>query len=614
MNINEVKKHSKRLGKNQLTLLQFEGIFKLLIIVFAVPVVSLLEDLAMRATGYSYLTAENILRFFLHPITMFLLFLVIICLIFLMLMDFSAVVYNLHNAWYDTKTDLFGTMFFSFNQAVKIFRKEHKLLLFFVLLVLLPVFSFGLLPGLLGNLLIREWVLKQIRKNLRFVLAASGFGILLLVMFLRWMYVVQICILEACSFPIAIRRSAKTGKKRHFLDLLLFLAAQLSCYMVYAVFLGIAMLIAFLTEQYLGNTSFLNPISKSVLVTITRVALFLQASVSAPASCLCIAIQYYRHKVEDGESIPGLSAVNGNMPFWSDRHRKIGRTVVQVILLLSLIICSTYLFMQYRGQFNPKIEYLHQMEITAHRGASRSRPENTMAAFKKALDLNADWIELDIHQSLDGVLYVMHDKTLMRTCGMRGYGWDYTWEELSGMDAGARFNREYSGERIPRLSDVLDFAKENHIRLNIEMKPSKYEKGMEERLVELLHEKDLVADCVVTSQKYSAIEKVKELDEKITTVYVMSYAFGNIERLSAADAFSINLGSVSARLVRRLHNAGRQVYAWTVNSRVDIENMIEKGVDNIITDDVSMATKIVTEYQTGSALHEYIRWLRSWLR
>ena len=604
-----------KLTRNILTLLRFEGVYKLLIVVLAVPFLNALENLAMWLTGYQYISMENLKRFCRHPVTVVIILLTVLLIMLLMLIDFCAVIYNLHAGYHGVKTNLTGTILFSLRQTAAVIRRGSKLWLAAAMIVLLPVFGIGVFPVLQGNILIQEMIIRQLRSRRNLIILAAAAGICLALLFLRWMYTFQIRILEDCDMKQAIRRSTVLGKGRHIKDLGYFLLTQACCYLAYVLFLGISMLLALLLERLFGNTSFINPVSSSVLLTLTTIAMILLGSISAPAGCLCIASLYYRHMGEDQEAVPGLQVLErskeNDIP---PSYRRALAVTGQMILLVCISACAVYLFLSYRGRMNPNIEYLHQTEITAHRGASRYYPENTMAAFRGALDEGADWIELDIHQSKDSLLYVMHDAYLYRTCGVKKYGWDCTWDELADMSAGLKFGKSFHNEKIPLLSEVIDFALETGIRLNIEIKPSFREEGIERNLVDLLHEKDFTQQCVVTSQKYESLKKVKELDGNITTVYVMQYAYGDIDLLEAADHFSINTGSITKRLVRRLHNKGRQIYAWTVNSRVNIESMIEKNVDNIITDDIRLANRIIGQSYTGTALQEYIRWLRQWFR
>ena len=604
----------RNLRQNLLEMWKFEGVFKLFVIVVSVPLGTLMERFTMWATGYSYLTAENMRRFLSHPVVIAETLFVLALLCLGTFIDLAGVIHCVHMSYHGQKTTYYHTFLFAMEAVGRMLRKKGNRSLLLVILPMIPILGLGLVPAVYGNLLFQNFVLKEIQKHPALLASSLLLVVILTIFFSLFMFTAPYCILYRCSTGEALRRSFSLGKEGMVKDMSLFLLAELFCYGAYAFLLGLAMGLAFLMERMVRPVSLVNPISTSVMLTITTVALILLAAWSAPAGCICITQLFYGY-CDAQKAVPSLQA--GDYSHYlklSQRGKKLVRYLVRILGVLCLVACGIYVFYIYKGRFNPNIEYLHQTEVTAHRGASKYYPENTMSAFRGAYDLGADWIELDIHFSKDGVLFAMHDHNLYRTCGIRGNGWDFTWEELSQMDAGYRFGKAFAGEKIPLLSEVVDFAKESQVRLNIEIKPSRYEEGLEEALVLLLEEKDFIDSCVVTSQKYSAIEKVKRLNPEISTVYVMSYAYGNIDKLLYADIFSVNMSSVTSRLVSRVHNAGKQIFAWTVNRRLHIEEMIEKNVDNIITDDVKLAKTIVAEKRVSNALHEYIRWLNKWFR
>jgi glycerophosphoryl diester phosphodiesterase len=208
----------------------------------------------------------------------------------------------------------------------------------------------------------------------------------------------------------------------------------------------------------------------------------------------------------------------------------------------------------------------------------------------------------------------MHDDNFRRTTGYNAKAWDLSYDEIAKLDAGSFKGEDFAGERIPLLSEAIELAKEVGIRLNIELKPSVYEEGMEERLVDLLHETEFVDRCVVTSQQYNSISRIKQLDETITTVYVTGFAYGNVNRLIYADHFSVKSTSITPGLVRRVHNAGKQIYAWTVNSRDSINLMIDREVDNIITDNVALAKRCIAQEMASDTVNNLIQFLNRKIR
>ena len=148
------------------------------------------------------------------------------------------------------------------------------------------------------------------------------------------------------------------------------------------------------------------------------------------------------------------------------------------------------------------------------------------------------------------------------------------------------------------------------MKLNIELKPTGHEKEFEKQVVEIIKEKDFSEDCVITSQVYKVLENVKKADERVKTVYVMSLAYGKITDLKYADNFSVEASSANKKLVNRVHKEGKELYVWTINSKENIEKMIELNVDNIITDNITLAKDTIYASKTSNVINEYVKLVR----
>lgn len=183
------------------------------------------------------------------------------------------------------------------------------------------------------------------------------------------------------------------------------------------------------------------------------------------------------------------------------------------------------------------------------------------------------------------------------------------YSEISQLDVGSSFDSAFEGERVPQLSEVIDFAKKNDVRLNIEIKPTGYEHEFEKSVAEMICEEQFWDQCVVTSQVYDVLENIKQSDDRIQTVYVMSLAYGDINKLTAADHFSVEAASVTEKIISDVHNAGKEIYAWTVNTQQSINRMIDLNVDNIITDNITLAKECIYLSKTSDVVSEYVKWL-----
>lgn len=194
-----------------------------------------------------------------------------------------------------------------------------------------------------------------------------------------------------------------------------------------------------------------------------------------------------------------------------------------------------------------------------------------MVAFETALEHGSPRIELDVQMTADGVAVVTHDTSLRRCTGCNANIYDLPYAQVQQLDAGRWFHRQFTGSYIPTLEEVLALCK-GKTELNIEIKPSTFTPTLEAETVRLIHAYDYGADCVVTSQSYETLCKVKELDPDITTGYILALGVGTYYDLPAADFFSVESTFITAGMVQQIHLRGKTISAWTINRQQDAES------------------------------------------
>ncbi len=246
------------------------------------------------------------------------------------------------------------------------------------------------------------------------------------------------------------------------------------------------------------------------------------------------------------------------------------------------------------------------IQITAHRGSSREAPENTMAAMSKAIDDLADYVEIDVQETKDGVVVLGHDISLKRVSGINRTISSYTFEELQHLDVGKWFSDDFEGERIPSLEETMKLCK-GRININIEIKDLGRGSELPDKVFELIEKYQMKEQCVVTSVRLPYLTRIKELDPEIRTGYIISAAYGDYYSSDAIDFISLRSSFVSERLVEAAHKKGKAVHAWTVNNKSEMERMKMLGVDNIITDYPVLAREIVYRKAATESLMEYLR-------
>jgi len=234
----------------------------------------------------------------------------------------------------------------------------------------------------------------------------------------------------------------------------------------------------------------------------------------------------------------------------------------------------------------------------AHRGANTEAPENTMVAFRKAVEVGATGLEFDVQLSKDGAVVVIHDEKLERTTNGTGLVKDYTLEELQSLDAGTWFDEEFAGEKMPTLDQVLDEFASTELNFNIELKSGiVLYPGLEEKVIEAVKRRSLTDQVVLSSFNHYSLVTCRELNKEIRTG--MLYVAGLYEPWE----YALKLGCYSVHplfyhlqhpeLVSGFREHNLAIYAWTVNEPVYMELMVAGGIDAIITDRPQDLQKII---------------------
>ncbi|MFC0271079.1 glycerophosphodiester phosphodiesterase [Metabacillus herbersteinensis] len=256
-------------------------------------------------------------------------------------------------------------------------------------------------------------------------------------------------------------------------------------------------------------------------------------------------------------------------------------------------IALTFLFSPIHQTFaTDSTGELRKVDNVAHRGASGYAPENTIAAFDKAVEMKADYIEIDVQRSKDGELVIIHDTTVDRTTDGTGKVNDLTFEELENLDAGSWKGEQFSGEKIPTFEEVLN-RYHGKVGILIELKAPELYPGIEESVAQELKEKHLEKPqnekIIIQSFNFESMKKMNDLLPK-TPIGVLTSSRAHttkqaLQDFSAyADYFNPNYGIVTKELVNQVHSLDMKIGSWTVRSQESADFLLEMGVDAIITD------------------------------
>jgi glycerophosphoryl diester phosphodiesterase len=216
-----------------------------------------------------------------------------------------------------------------------------------------------------------------------------------------------------------------------------------------------------------------------------------------------------------------------------------------------------------------------------HRGARAYEPENTIRSFKKAIEIGVDAVELDVRETKDGELVVIHDADVKRTTDGKGAVSELTLEAIKGFSA-------EKGEKIPTLKEALEFL-DKKVKVLIELK----EAGVEEKVLAEVRENGLQKNVILVSFIEEALRKVRELDKEVETGLIYVKHKNPIKAaldLNANYLLSLYRFTHTAN-VQKAHENGLKVIVWTVNKPEEVAEYVKKGVDGIASDKPDIFTK-----------------------
>jgi glycerophosphoryl diester phosphodiesterase len=248
------------------------------------------------------------------------------------------------------------------------------------------------------------------------------------------------------------------------------------------------------------------------------------------------------------------------------------------------------------------------VKVIAHRGGSHLAPENTMAAFKNAIKLGVDMIEIDVEQTKESVVVVIHDATVDRTTNGTGAVDTLSWDYVKSLNASQSWKGDnYKDEKISTLDEVLELLKGTGVTLLIEIKEgSERYPGIEKRTVDAIQKFNAYSWAIVQSFNKKAVERVKQDDENIKTFYLLGRSnfrdyYNKIRREKEQnpslkfnyDGLAVSYKAWSKQSLDSVKQMGLETYAWTVGDTLAMKELIDNGITGIITDDPDVLLEIV---------------------
>jgi glycerophosphoryl diester phosphodiesterase len=390
-------------------------------------------------------------------------------------------------------------------------------------------------------------------------------------LYIRWLFAIPALIFEHARPLEALRKSWRRTRHR-VIELAMPQAVWWFCILSasFATTLALKAVFTYVLVQAGLNLFVILPVVVVAIGVIFSIDLFW--FITGKAVCMFIIVDFYRETVE--------RQIKLNPKLWLLKKippsiiKKTGWIGVSLALVATIFVGVTF-FESYN--FSDR-----RIAVTAHRGSSLKTPENTISALQQAIADGADYAEIDVQTTLDGVVILMHDADLMRVASINREIGEIRYEELGNIDIGSWFSKEFSNERTATLDEAIRFCK-GRIKLNIELKYNRPDPELAQKVGNLIRRNSFHKDCVVSSLDYAKLKKFKALFPEVKIGLNVFQALGDFTE-SEVDFLSIDAAQATSRVVKNAQLNGKQIHVWTINDLQTALSMIEVGVDNIITD------------------------------
>ncbi len=243
--------------------------------------------------------------------------------------------------------------------------------------------------------------------------------------------------------------------------------------------------------------------------------------------------------------------------------------------------------------------------VIAHRGISGRYPENTLLAFEKAIEAGVDFIEFDVQSTADSEVIVAHDNIADRCTNGKGAFKLMTLEQIKALDAGSWKGAEFSGTRIPTLDETLDFMGDGRVRLCIEIKGATTSDNMRAGwdTVNMIRQRKIEQYVVISSYNPEALQAIREWDPLIATSLDPTPQDGSFTPWELCQqvlshkitAMMHDYSKITPELLDEAHQHGFSLWAWTVDKPDEMRQMVELGVDAIMSNHADVLRSVVDE-------------------
>jgi glycerophosphoryl diester phosphodiesterase len=560
------------------------------------PLVGIIGQFLLSLSGQSVLSDLDIAYFFLTPFGMVALILFAALLMTILVFELASLMAISAGSVQGLHIGIMSSLYFTARRARRIFLFAIRLVIR-VLVIILPFLAVGVA---IAWFLITDYDINYYlsEKPPVFLVAVVVIGVILLTMFtvlirklLAWSFALSLVLFTDVSPARSFIESENLTQRHKRLFLIVLGIWALAALLFGAVLLGsVRFLGAGLAPLFFDSINWLVLVLGGLVALLSLGNLLISTLTSGTFACLLVVL-YEQY----GPDIKASDLTD------SKQGRRWRMTAPRLALLL---IGGTVVAVLFGTWLMNDIQTHDSVAVIAHRGAAGKAPENTLASVRQAMEDGADWIEIDVQESIDGEVVVIHDSDFMKLAGMDLKVWDSTLKELREIDVGSWFGPEFSAERVPTLAKVLEETR-GQARVLIELKYYGHDQQLEQRVVDIVEKAGMVNDVAIMSLKHSGIKKFHALRPDWVVGLLSSKAIGNLFDLDV-DFLAVNMGMATPGFIRSAKLADKQVFVWTVNDLVSMFRMMSLGVDGIITDEPELARNVLTDRSKLSSIERLL--------
>ena len=553
---------------------------------------NLLLNAMMNVSGQTFIAPVNMREVFLNPLSIVMALVFAIVVTLFSLFEIAGLLHAFSMAQIGRETNLSSMFMAGLRACRKAVHPQNWFIIIFIM-ILFPLTKVMPLSGSTVKLILPGFVNQTIDYTASLFVLYNVIYLALIIFLTVYIFSINSFVMQENSFVKSCTKSRKLVAGNFFevlitlilLTIILnFLINSLSSIIV----VNAKEFISFI-QRNRGNI-----VAKSEDVgTYTYVLRQILKSFISPAvNNAALTVLFFRYIEDKGE----LTSISRDM-FKAKKYPKkisIAFFAVPIVLLIgvTVFVANRYSFLA---------EKCSKPLVCAHRGDNVNAPENTLPAFEMAASENLKWIELDVHQTSDGVIVCNHDSSIKRTAGVNLAIHDNTYEELVSHELGEWMPGDYDHVKMTTLREALRLAKLNHMNVQVELKGHKDDVGFEENVLKVINETEMHDNVMIIAQDASRLRRIYELDPGITKGYCMFIAIGNVEDIYYTDNITIEETNVTPELVRRLHAQGKKVFCWTVDLDDTVQYLVSCGVDVIGTDNPMLITNALdkADYSGG---------------